>query len=147
MTRSPQAEELWQVVYPKLSEEREGLVTAMLGRAEAQVLRLSLIYALLDGSAVVQPSHLHSALEVWGYCERSAAYIFGDATGNPIADRIVTELQQTGSISRTQVSELFGRHKDKERMDAPLSLLKRMERATFTRKATDGRSVETWQLK
>ena len=39
---------IWEAVYPKLSADRPGLLGAILGRAEAQVLRLALIYALLD---------------------------------------------------------------------------------------------------
>ena len=34
---------------PTLSADRPGLLGAVLGRAEAQVLRLALVYALLDG--------------------------------------------------------------------------------------------------
>jgi hypothetical protein len=48
-----------------------GAVTA---RAEAQ---LALIYAVLDGAALIARPHLEAALEVWRYCDESAAYIFG----------------------------------------------------------------------
>jgi hypothetical protein len=48
--RDAAAKDLWADVYGKLSEGGTGLVGCATGRAEAQVLRLSLIYALLDGS-------------------------------------------------------------------------------------------------
>jgi hypothetical protein len=34
-------------------------------RAEAHVIRLALLYALLDGQNTIQPEHLHPALALW----------------------------------------------------------------------------------
>ena len=45
----PDAMELWEAMYPKLREDRPGLEGAITARGSAVVLRLSLIYALLDG--------------------------------------------------------------------------------------------------
>jgi hypothetical protein len=45
-------------------------------RGEAQVLRLSMIYALLDGHATIELSHLKCAVACWEYCEDSAKFIF-----------------------------------------------------------------------
>ena len=107
-----EAGEMWDAAYEDLSAEREGLVWSILGRAEAQVRRLSMIYALLDRSPAVDVPHLASALELWAYSERSAKYIFGDATGNPTADTILRSLRQVGvaGLSRTAISDLFGRN-------------------------------------
>jgi hypothetical protein len=41
LTRSSQARALWHDAYPLLTDERPGLLGSMIGRAEAQVLRLS----------------------------------------------------------------------------------------------------------
>jgi hypothetical protein len=48
----------------------------VLARAESHVLRLTMLYALLDRSPVMQAGHLHAALEVWRYCAESAILIF-----------------------------------------------------------------------
>ena len=48
--RDPEAKILWHEVYPRLSEAQPGMSGAVIGRAEAQVMRLSAIYALLDKS-------------------------------------------------------------------------------------------------
>src|SRR5262249_35442373 len=93
MRRSDAARELWGEVYEKLSEGEPGLFGAIPPRAEAQVTRLSCIYALLDGSHVVDVPPLKAALAIWDYCEQSCRYIFGDALGNPIADRILQALR------------------------------------------------------
>jgi hypothetical protein len=71
-----------------LSHARPGLYGAATSRAEAQVLRLSAIYAALDCSPIIAPPHLQAALAVWEYCSASAALLFGASTGEPTADRI-----------------------------------------------------------
>ncbi len=85
---------VWAEVYPKLSEGRPGLLGAATSRAEAQVMRLATIYALLDKSAVVRAEHLMAALAVWEYAEQSAKYIFGSALGDPTADAILRALRR-----------------------------------------------------
>ena len=108
-TREPSARDLWHQVYPDLSEGKPGLLGAMIARAEAQVTRLALIYALLDKSPIIKLVHLQAALALWRYCEASARYIFGDALGDPIADTIVQALRGTaGGMTRTEISTSLG---------------------------------------
>ena len=83
MRRDAEAGAMWHAVYPQLSGERQGLFGSLTSRAEAHVLRLSCIYALLDRSAEVRRCHLEAALALWKYCEDSAEVIFGDAVGQP----------------------------------------------------------------
>ena len=89
MTRTPEAMELWHDLYPKLTEDRWALHGAMTARSEAHVTRLACIYALLDRSYVVAPEHLRAAVAFWEFCDRSVQYIFGNLTGEPIADKIM----------------------------------------------------------
>ena len=49
MGLSADALALWQSVYPELSQEHSGFAGSIINRAEAQTLRLALVYALLDG--------------------------------------------------------------------------------------------------
>jgi hypothetical protein len=69
LPRAEAAGQLWQERDPVLSQ----------GRAEAQVLRLSAIYAALDRSAFIEPAHLQAALAVWDYCQASARLFFDAA--------------------------------------------------------------------
>ena len=68
---------LWDADYQALTEEKPGAYGAATQRAHAQTLRLSLLYALLDGSGLIRAEHLRAALAVWKYCEASAKRIFG----------------------------------------------------------------------
>lgn len=76
MKRSPSASVLWREAYPLLVAEKRGLWDAATSRAEAQVLRLSMLYALLDGSSTIDLPHLRAALALWRYCDESARLIF-----------------------------------------------------------------------
>ena len=60
--RDDQARALWNERYPALSQVRPGLYGAANSRAEAQVLRLSAIYAILDCSPIIRLPHLQAAL-------------------------------------------------------------------------------------
>jgi uncharacterized protein DUF3987 len=75
--RDEEAKDLWRDVYEDLSEGRPGVVGAVTARAEAQVLRLALLYSLLDGADEIEIPHLEAALAIWRYCEDSALWIFG----------------------------------------------------------------------
>jgi hypothetical protein len=88
VTRDEAARAVWAEVYPGLSEGQPGMLGAIISRAEAQVLRLSVLYAVLDLSAVVRTPHLYAALAVWQYAEESAQRIFGGLLGSPLADTI-----------------------------------------------------------
>jgi len=144
--RDDKARGLWARVYPRLSEGCPGLLGAATSRAEAQVLRLSAIYAMLDCSLVVHPEHLQAALGLWDYCLTSARLIFGDATGDPIADRIRAGLDSAGAegMTRSGIRDLFGRHISSERISQALTQLVALGVADRQTERTEGRSVETW---
>jgi len=147
MRRDDDARELWAQVYADLSREDDGLAASILARSEAHVLRLSLIYALLDRSAAVTTAHLVSALELWGYAERSAQYIFGDATGDAIADTIRQALAASGEMTRTAITNLFARNESSTRIASALQTLLTSGKARMTTREPEGgkgRSVEVW---
>jgi hypothetical protein len=87
--RSPEAEEFWADVYcGELAREWRGLVGALTARSEAQVLRLSAVYALVDGSKIIDRDHIEAALAIWRYNVATVEHIFGNALGDPVADKI-----------------------------------------------------------
>jgi hypothetical protein len=97
LTLSDAASFLWHTVYPALSQGMPGMLGAVTSRSEAQVIRLAMIYALLDLCTEIQPEHLKAALAIWEYAEASARYVFGSALGNPLADEIVRALRAAGA--------------------------------------------------
>jgi len=144
LDRDPDARTLWHDVYADLSEGEPGLVGSLLARAEAQVTRLSMLYALLDHSDVVREPHLRAALELWGYADRSVRHLFGSATGNPDADLIQRHAVEhgNGGITRTQISSLFSRNASADRIDRAIQQLVTHGTATLERENTGGRPSE-----
>ena len=140
------AAEAWAAAYPELSAERPGLVGAVIARSEAQVIRLSLIYALLDSQNAITPKHLEAAVAVWAYCEESALRIFGASLGDPVADDILQALRQSGSdgMTRTAIRDLFARHRSSGEVGSALVMLKTTGRIRMETRTTGGRPVEVW---
>jgi hypothetical protein len=141
-----EAAEAWSAAYPELSAERPGLVGAIIARAEAQVIRLSLIFALLDMKDTIAPEHLEAAMAIWAYCEASALRIFGDSLGDPVADDILRALLQSGpgGMTRTEIYNLFGRHRRSDQIGSALQLLRAKRQVRSETKETSGRPSEVW---
>ncbi len=148
VSRTPQGKALWAQVYPKLTEDVPGMVGALTSRAEAQVLRLSMIFALLDRTVFVGPEHLLPALAVWDYCEASVKHIFGQAIGDPVADTILNALKAApGGITRTEVNHLFGRHESADRIQQGIHELLNRGLIVIETIATAGRPTNRFILK
>ena len=145
--RDDEARALWASVYHDLSEAKPGLIGAVIARAEAHVLRLSLLYALLDESAVIRVEHLRAALAVWDYCERSAVLIFGDKLGDPTADRILEAIRQAGTAGMTEndLYELFGRNKSANERTRALQFLLSLGLIQADKEETGGRPRTTYR--
>jgi hypothetical protein len=150
ITRDAEADALWEAIYSKIEEEIPGLPGAIQARAAAQVLRLSLLYCLLDEGEIARPApaircvHLLAAIAVWDYCKASVAQIFGTAIGDPIADRLLRAIQicpQTDS----DLYQVLGR-RDGGRKEPALDLLRQFNRVHAVKRATDGRPVQEWHF-
>jgi hypothetical protein len=132
------AREQWTAVYSELSREHSGLAGSIINRAEAQTMRLALIYALLDGQNVIQEKHLHAALALWRYAQDSALYIFGDRVADPLEEKILEALKQ-GPLTATELSAVFCRHVPKDRLQPVLQQLEAQQRISITKLKNGGR--------
>src|SRR5262249_36134572 len=135
----------WYRVYGDLSEGQPGLLGAVIGRSEAQVARLALLYALMDCSPQIRQPHLAAALALWEYCEQSVSTIFGDRMGDPIADEILTALRSSATgLTRTDISRLFNGHAKAGQIGRALDLLSTKGKIKSGSIETEGRSAEVW---
>jgi hypothetical protein len=112
MTRSEAAGRLWHEAYPQLTAERPGLYGAVTGRAEAQVLRVSMVYALLDGVGIIDEPHFRAALALWSYADTSARLTFGAEPEDPLAGLVLAKLREAGpaGMTRTELHNAFSRN-------------------------------------
>jgi hypothetical protein len=148
MERDERARLKWIEIYPKLSDGHTGLLGSVTSRAEAQVMRLACLYALLEQSEVITLEHLEAALALWRYCEDSARYIFGNKTGNKIADTIYAALLGAeDGLTKTQIRDLFQRNASANQVNAALKLLIELGKVEFIKEETEGRPREIYQAR
>jgi hypothetical protein len=136
----------WELVYPRLSDGRLGLLGEITARAEAQTVRIAMLYAILDRSAEIKPVHLHAALAAWRYCDESARFIFGDSLGDPTADEILSLLRgsQEG-VTRSELNDHFKRNKSSAEIGRALAVLQSHGLARAEQQVTGGRPAGVWK--
>jgi hypothetical protein len=139
----------WASVYDELSEGGHGVFGAMTGRSEAQVLRLAMVYALLDEKPDIEAVHLDAALALWDYCGKSATYLFGH--DDPIADAAAKVMKHftdipNAEISRTELGTLLG-SRDKKLKDKVVQRLLASNLIDSIEHKTPGRTRTVYRKK
>jgi hypothetical protein len=145
MGRSPDADSRWNDIYTQLAEfSDQGLVGAVTARAEAQILRLSIIYALLDGSRKVECVHVNAAVSLWTYCSDSAKGIFGGSTGHPLQTLVLSHVRRAGpsGMDRQAIHSALGRHTKAKALGAALERLRSDGKIVTRKEKTGGRPRE-----
>jgi hypothetical protein len=125
--RTLEAEKAWAEWYCALPE-REGIVGKVTARAEAHALRLSLIFALADGSSVIDLPHLRAGLAVWEYCERGAIEMFskagkveGTPHSPPLSEKLLQAIRLKPGILRSELWDYSGHKVKAEELDTALA--------------------------
>ena len=144
---------LWKVTYSALRAGREtGELGSILARADVQIIRMAMIYALLDSSPFIRPAHLRAALAVWRYCEASARYIFGNealpigATPS-LEQRLLKTMGRTKEeMSRSQLYDAFARNIKADALAAALEKLINSGQVTARTVQGEGRPKHVYTL-
>ena len=152
ISRTPSARDYWGSIYGELTrEDVPGLWGKATSRAEAQVVRLSLLYCLLDITPMskahhiqIGAGHLQAAKALWDYCFLSAQWALEDCRFSKDAQRIYEALQD-GSKTKTQVQrDLFNNHITTRRLDAAIRELG--EQIRVEKKLTGGKPATLLSL-
>lgn len=140
-----------ETIYPSLREDQPGLTGALVARGSSMVLRLALLYFLLDPppkgvSQGISLEHLEAALAVWKYCEESVQMLFKSRAGTFLGDKVLM-LLEAGPLSKDQLNNHLS---PKQKEEAPHVLLQ-LETAGLIRKAilkktSAGRPATVWEL-
>ncbi len=144
----PDVETAWTEHYPKISQDAGGVFGTVTARAEAHVMRLALVYTLLDGQNTVSLRHFQAALSLWQYCYCSARYIFGNAESDKNAARILMELSK-GEKTQTQLNDSFNGHLSAKILGAILSELQALGRVNQRKQGGGkgkGKPKTLWRL-
>ena len=130
----PDTAAIWKTHYPQLSSDAPGIFGTITARAEAQVMRLSMIYALLDQSDMIAPVHLQAAMSVWEYCRQSARCIFGSEEVDPDVNRLIQALREDEK-TQTEINRLFSGHSKSAKLN---SILGDLQAAGIVTQRTEG---------
>lgn len=100
---TPDARESWAPIYEDLSRPRpDGPVAALLARSRPMVLRIALVYALLDGSPAVDAVHLRAARALWQYAEESIHWLYGQLDDQEEVQALIEWLAAAGENGRSK---------------------------------------------
>lgn len=142
----------WSNLVPILeTEQDDDRAAEATARPRPQVRRLALAYALLDGAPAVGFEHLAAASELWEYCAQTARWLFAnddqDAESAARA-RLLDYLADAGpdGATRTEIRELFARHKSSTAIAALLAPLVRSGRVAESKRPTNGRAATVYTL-
>lgn len=141
-----EARALRRAAYPELSRSRPGGLDDLLTRLEAQILRVALVYALVDGSPTIRAAHWQAARAVIDYVEASTAYIFKGSVEDPVGGEILEALRRKGSLSKTEISKLFSGHRRKREIDIALTGLVEAGLACPVKMPTKGKAKTVYSV-
>jgi hypothetical protein len=135
-------------VYPKLRQPSPGVVGELVARNYVMVVRLALIYALLDDKFrdAIEPDHLEAALAVWAYCEESVAMLFDKVIGDKLCDKLL-KLLEGGPMTKDD----FNKHLSAQQKAGVNKALEKLEARNLVKKTKvkhegAGRPATRWEL-
>ena len=143
MKRSEAAKALWRHLYVEhLNPDH-----AVLSRAAAITLRLSMLYALLDETDIIEEVHLRAAYAVWRFAESSVHSIFGHDEDHGFEDKVYMAVCGQPGMGRKAIYDHFKRNIPMPKIgDALLRLQAKGKLSASKDTATGGRPAERWHL-
>jgi hypothetical protein len=121
--RTPEASEYWRHIYPKLTTDAGGMTGLATSRAEAQVLRLSLLFCLIEAGEQISIDHLRAAEAVWNYCRDSARWAFNESEYSRDASKLLTALSG-GALPFSEIHrKVFSNNASADRMGSAIKEL------------------------
>lgn len=148
LRRDDEADALWRELYNELTPDNlpDGPLAQVVARGVPQVLRLSLTYALLDGTGdVIRREHLAAAVAVWRYVEASARMTFGDVIANRDLSKLAAAIDRADDgLTRTEIGDLFDRHRSRTGVDELLRQLLATGGYRESKESTGGRPTSRY---
>jgi len=148
---STAAAERWEEEYHRLTADRpDSRATDATARAASQVIRLALIYTLLDKADEIGVQQLEAALALWDYCDRSARWLFSshaaEASHNE-STKLLDFITGGGPAGRTRTEISVGhyqRNRTAAEIDVQLEPLVRSGAVIEQSLPTDGRTATVY---
>ena len=137
---------MWHRLYPHLDTDDEGAVGALLARTKPYLLRLALVYGLLDEADEIEPVHLRAACAVWDYHTATVRRVYGGRTGNALDDRVLNALREAGGeADRTTLYSALSGHVSAAALNGARGRLEAAGAVEVDQVETGGRPREVWR--
>jgi hypothetical protein len=145
------ARDYWaDVVYSALSgaQPTDGTVAQFTARATPYARRAAMLYALGDGAAEVDVTHLQAAYALVSYARATAAFVLGTGTGDPRLDKLIVALDTAGvqGLTRSDISRLFSGKLSVPQLDDLMTKAEALPGVTRTQRRGAGRPTDVWSL-
>jgi hypothetical protein len=130
ITLSTDARAYWDVKYHEVSQDEQGILGAITSRSEAYVMRVSLLFCLLDCTPQIEQRHIEAACHLVEFCNKSAQFIFttpAECEAGTDADKLLNALAEK-SLNQTAISKLFSGHKKRPELMTLLNELQSMNK-------------------
>ncbi|MCB0342074.1 MAG: DUF3987 domain-containing protein [Pseudobdellovibrionaceae bacterium] len=145
VTMAESAKQFWESIYEGVSAATPGIVGALSARAAPHIIRIAMIYALVDQRTQIEREHLAAAYGLWLHSYESLFEIFGKALGNRVADDLLPELRERqDGMTRTEIRDFFKKNKSQNEIEIGLKLLREHGLAEFVLIPSGGRPLERW---
>ena len=152
---SEKTRKLYTEVYDELTTEYPGVAGAIVGRSEAHVIRLALIYALAAGHSEIKTQDLKAALALVKTSNESVFTIFKDKGDDKAGrqcdnrkDKILRALRNAtdNKLSKTEIHGVFNRKEISADIDKTLQELVSSEEVTIEKEKTGGADKTIYRL-
>jgi len=145
--RDPEAEAMWEPLYTgPLTSVRAGLYGAATVRRPVLIMRMAMIYAILDQEKYIGPAHLKAALAIWEYCDRTAAHIWGKPQTEGNLGKLLAFMETANvGLTRKEINRrAFGSHLPTPELERLLNQAQASGQLVYRLMKTKGRDRHEW---
>lgn len=131
---SGDAKKYWAEQYLIVSTDMTGTTGSITSRSEAQVLRVALVFCLLEGVGTIEKCHIEAAVFLVSYCNESVNFIFSTPLENEAgtdANKLLAALAKK-TMTQTEISRLFSNNKSRTQLQELLTDLQNLNKIKFT---------------
>jgi hypothetical protein len=136
---------LWRDLYKEGSISGSGVCAELSARWEAQLMRLALVFALIDGESSVDAQHITAAHAVWRYSEATVRYVYGESSGDEVVDKLEAAVSAAGvdGLTYSEIQRLWSGHLSTKIRNAAVEKLMASGKARLEVETTGGKTKRT----
>jgi len=153
LSMSGDALPLWEAMYRQLADdslEYPDCVAPVMDRSAPQVIRLAMIYSLLDEQSIINQNHLKAGYAIWKYSEESVKHVFVGSSAKLSREqqRLYDKLKNRGvsGLSTTDHSQIFKGNRKASQLADDREYLKSLGLIIERSQETEGRAKSMWYL-